>query len=111
MSKDNKLTKTNDGYVVELFAKVKKEINEEIIDVSEGICLLDIIPNKTEEEQFLIYKEIIETISKKIGGYVLAQIVTMSSVGVIMAIGLLLIKVDYAILLTDRYKENREFLF
>lgn len=43
--------------------------------------------------------EIIETISKKIGGYVLAQIVTMSSVGIIMAIGLLLIKVDYAILL------------
>ena len=43
--------------------------------------------------------EIIETISKKIGGYVLAQIVTMTSVGIIMAIGLLLIKVDYAILL------------
>ena len=60
MSNDNKLTKTNDGYVVELFAKVKKEINEEIMDVSEGLCLLDIIPNKTEEEQFLIYKEIIE---------------------------------------------------
>lgn len=43
--------------------------------------------------------EIIETISKKIGGYVLAQIVTMTSVGIIMTIGLLLIKVEYAVLL------------
>ena len=43
--------------------------------------------------------EIIETISKKIGGYVLAQVVTMTSVGIIMAIGLMIIKVDYAILL------------
>ncbi len=43
--------------------------------------------------------EIIETISKKIGGYVIAQIATMTSVGVIMTIGLLLIGVDYAVLL------------
>ena len=43
--------------------------------------------------------EIIETISKKIGGYVIAQIATMTSVGIIMAIGLLLIKVEYAVLL------------
>ena len=43
--------------------------------------------------------EIIETISKKIGGYVIAQVVTMTSVGIIMAIGLLLIKVEYAVLL------------
>lgn len=43
--------------------------------------------------------EIIETISKKIGGYVIAQITTMTSVGIIMAIGLLLIKVEYAVLL------------
>jgi len=43
--------------------------------------------------------EIIETISKKIGGYVIAQIATMTSVGIIMTIGLLIIKVDYAILL------------
>lgn len=60
MSNDNKITKTNDGYVVELFAKSKKEITEEIIDVSEGVCLLDIVPSKTEEQQFLIYKEIVE---------------------------------------------------
>ena len=43
--------------------------------------------------------EIIETISKKIGGYVIAQVATMTSVGIIMAIGLMIIKVDYAILL------------
>lgn len=43
--------------------------------------------------------EIIETISKKIGGYVIAQIATITSVGIIMAIGLLLIKVEYAVLL------------
>ena len=43
--------------------------------------------------------EIIETISKKIGGYVIAQVATMTSVGIIMAIGLLLIKVEYAVLL------------
>lgn len=43
--------------------------------------------------------EIIETISKKIGGYVIAQIATITSVGLIMAIGLMIIKVDYAILL------------
>ncbi|MBQ7764835.1 AI-2E family transporter [bacterium] len=43
--------------------------------------------------------EIIETISHKIGGYVIAQVATMTSVGIIMAIGLMLIKVEYAILL------------
>ena len=60
MSNDNKVTKTNDGYVVELFAKVKKEVGEEVLNVAEGISLLDIVPNKTEEEQFLIYKELVE---------------------------------------------------
>ena len=44
-------------------------------------------------------EEIIDTISKKIGGYVIAQLATISSVGIIMTIGLLLIGVDYAILL------------
>lgn len=43
--------------------------------------------------------EIIETISKKIGGYVIAQVATMTSVGIIMAIGLMIIRVEYAILL------------
>lgn len=43
--------------------------------------------------------EIWDTISRKIGGYVVAQIATMASVGVIMTVGLMLIKVDYALLL------------
>lgn len=43
--------------------------------------------------------EIIETISQKIGGYVIAQIATMTSVGIIMAIGLMILRVDYALLL------------
>ena len=43
--------------------------------------------------------EIIETISKKIGGYVIAQITTMTSVGILMTVGLLLVGVDYALLL------------
>ena len=44
-------------------------------------------------------EEIIEAISQKIGGYVIAQVVTMSSVGVIMTIGLLILGVEYAVLL------------
>lgn len=44
-------------------------------------------------------EEIIEAISQKIGGYVIAQITTMTSVGVIMTIGLLILGVDYAVLL------------
>ncbi len=43
--------------------------------------------------------EIITSISQKIGGYVIAQIATMASVGIIIFIGLLLIKVDYSIVL------------
>lgn len=43
--------------------------------------------------------EIIESISDKIGGYVIAQIATMASVGIIMAIGLSILRVDYAILI------------
>lgn len=43
--------------------------------------------------------EIIESISKKIGGYVVAQVATMTSVGIIMAIGLMIIRVEYAVLL------------
>ncbi len=44
-------------------------------------------------------EEIIDSISLKIGGYVVAQIATIASVGLIMTVGLLLLKVDYAILL------------
>ena len=42
---------------------------------------------------------IISSISAKIGGYVVAQIATMSSVGIIMTIGLLISGIEYALLL------------
>jgi len=43
--------------------------------------------------------DIIETISKKIGGYVVAQLTTMAGVGLVMTLGLLILRVDYALLL------------
>lgn len=42
---------------------------------------------------------IVETVSQKIGGYIVAQGVTMLSVGVVFTIALLLLRVDYAVLL------------
>lgn len=61
MSNDkNIITKTNGGYVVEIFAKTKKQIEEKIGEIAEGISILGTKQNKTEEEQFLIYKEIVE---------------------------------------------------
>lgn len=44
-------------------------------------------------------EEIIETISQKIGGYVIAQVITMVSVGIIVMLGLLILRIDYALLL------------
>jgi len=43
--------------------------------------------------------EIYDTISQKIGGYVVAQIATMASIGIVVTIGLLIMRVDYALLL------------
>ncbi|MBR6098340.1 AI-2E family transporter [bacterium] len=43
--------------------------------------------------------EILNTISQKIGGYVVAQIATMAGVGLVMTIGLMILRVDYALLL------------
>ena len=43
--------------------------------------------------------ELAETVSKKIGGYVIAQVVTMTSVGLIFTIALLLLRVEYAVVL------------
>ena len=43
--------------------------------------------------------DIIDTIAQKIGYYVIAQVVTMASVGIMMTIGLLIARVDYALLL------------
>ena len=44
-------------------------------------------------------KSILESISQKVGGYVLAQVVTMASVGIIISAGLALLGVDYAVIL------------
>lgn len=44
-------------------------------------------------------QDIIESISQKIGGYVVAQIATMTSVGLIVLVGLLILRVDYALIL------------
>lgn len=43
--------------------------------------------------------EIYDNISHKVGGYVIAQLLNMVAIGLITAIGLALIKVDYALLL------------
>ena len=43
--------------------------------------------------------EIIDTISRKSGGYVIAQVLTMASVGIVVFLGLLLMGNEYAFLL------------
>lgn len=43
--------------------------------------------------------EIMSSISQKIGGYVIAQAVTIISIGLIVMIGLLILRIDYAVLL------------
>jgi predicted PurR-regulated permease PerM len=57
--------------------------------------MMSLFPHQMKERA----REIIGTISEKIGGYVIAQIATMSSVGIIMTLGLLILGVDYAVLL------------
>lgn len=46
------------------------------------------------------FSEIYDIISQKIGGYVTAQILTMLSIGIVMGIGLTIIGVKYALLLS-----------
>ena len=43
--------------------------------------------------------EIMDNIAEKIGGYVIAQIITIASVGIMMTIGLLILRIDYALVL------------
>ena len=43
--------------------------------------------------------DIYDNISKKVGGYVIAQILNMFAIGILTAIGMFIIKVDYALLL------------
>ncbi len=44
-------------------------------------------------------KEVYENIEKKVGGYVIAQILSMTSVAIFTAIGLMLLNVQYSVLL------------
>lgn len=44
-------------------------------------------------------KEVYTNIENKVGGYVIAQVLSMSTVAIITAIGLMLLKVEYALLL------------
>lgn len=44
-------------------------------------------------------QDITASISQKVGGYIIAQITTMASVGIIMTIGLAILKIDYALIL------------
>ena len=43
--------------------------------------------------------EIMDNIAEKIGGYVIAQIITIASVGVMMTAGLFILQIDYALVL------------
>lgn len=61
--------------------------------IKEGF--IKVFPKKMKEKASEIY----ETISHKVGGYVIAQILSMVAVGLLTSIGLALIKVDYALLL------------
>ena len=44
-------------------------------------------------------KEVYENIEKKVGGYVIAQILSMSTVAICTALGLMALRIDYAIML------------
>lgn len=66
-------------------------IDKEVI--KEGF--IKIFPQKFKDK----VSEMYENISHKVGGYVIAQILNMIVIGLLTALGLLLIKVDYALLL------------
>jgi predicted PurR-regulated permease PerM len=61
--------------------------------IKEGFIRL--FPPEIKEKASDIY----ENISQKVGGYVIAQLLNMVAIGLITAIGLSIIKVDYALLL------------
>ncbi len=58
-------------------------------------ALLRLFPQKIRKRT----AEIVEVIAERSGGYVIAQIMTMASVGIIITIGLFLLKNEYALLL------------
>ena len=58
-------------------------------------CYLSLFPHDLKQRA----NSILDTISQKVGGYILAQVVTMASVGLIMLIGLACLGIDYALIL------------
>ena len=56
---------------------------------------LSMFPSNMQEKA----DNILNSISEKIGGYIVAQVTTMASVGIVIAIGLAIFKVEYAVLL------------
>ena len=56
---------------------------------------ISIFPEKIKDKA----DEISDNISRKVGGYVIAQLLNMVAIGLLTAIGLFLVKVDYALLL------------
>lgn len=61
--------------------------------IKEGV--MNIFPKEIKEKASDIY----DNISHKVGGYVIAQILNMIAIGILTAIGLFFIKIDYALLL------------
>lgn len=61
--------------------------------IKNGFIML--FPKKMKEKASDIY----ENISQKVGGYVIAQLLNMVAVGILTAIAMAIIKVDYALLL------------
>lgn len=57
--------------------------------------LMSLFPPEMKEKASDVY----ENISHKVGGYVIAQLLNMVAIGILTAIGLAIIKVDYALLL------------
>ncbi len=56
---------------------------------------IKLFPSEIKEKASDIY----DNISRKVGGYVIAQLLNMLAIGILTAIGMFIIKVDYALLL------------
>lgn len=63
------------------------------VTIKDGIMML--FPSEIKEKASEVY----ENISSKVGGYVIAQLLNMVAIGILTAIGMFIIKVDYALLL------------
>ncbi len=58
-------------------------------------AIIEIFPHKMKQRA----KEVYESIEKKVGGYVIAQILSMTTIAILTAIGLMLLDVQYSVLL------------